>query len=52
VDDGRRRSVKKATPVREDRDAAPKRQESLGPRRVRQESPGPHETGNSEAPPV
>jgi hypothetical protein len=62
MDDGCRRSVKKATPVGEDRDAAPERQESSGPRRVRlespgphgvwQESPGPHEAGNPEAPPV
>jgi hypothetical protein len=42
MDNGRRRSVVKATPVGEDQDAAPKRQESLVPRRVREEPLGPH----------
>jgi hypothetical protein len=42
MDDGRRQSVVKATPVGEDQDAAPKRQESPVPCKVWEEPPGPH----------
>jgi hypothetical protein len=58
VDDGRTRSVRKATPVVEGQGVALERQESPEPRRmrqelssphvVRQESLVPHEVGNPE----